>query len=287
MAKKRNDLDELLFVFLDDLRDLELMGWTVEIQNGHLRNEAQNAIENREVAEPLKKAIGLKSCLSITNLVGGEGSRYAYGKKGIHDQRMVDLIAEIGARQQAQCVCMVYESFEKYVKSISPTIFYQLRNDYELKDSDGLHRSLDKWSRVEHKNTPDYFHAYVDHIARQNVSALTKELREMLPKFAETCDDNWFGDLDAIRRLVDCIRHTTVHSLGRPSEAGKKYLQNWERESFDQITKPSALSGEDTVLPTQRVMTMVFEGISALGYSLYRCASDRCDMELWTPSSGN
>jgi hypothetical protein len=41
------------------------------------------------------------------------------------------------------------------------------------------------------------------------------------------------------------------------------------------------------VLPTQRVMTMVFEGISALGYSLYRCASDRCDMELWTPSSGN
>ena len=51
--------------------------------------------------------------------------------------------------------------------------------------------------------------------------------------------------------------------------------------------KPSALSGEGTVLPTQRVMTRVFEGISALGFSLYRCASDRCDMELWTPSSGN
>ena len=91
------------------------------------------------------------------------------------------------------------------------------------------------------------------------------------------------AELFAIYRAVACIRHTTVHRDGQPSTYSMRKLQRWDKDLVKQLTRPSVLTGEETILPTATAAAVLFEGMAGLGYCLYKTSSDLCEMTVRRP----
>jgi hypothetical protein len=208
--------------------------------------------------------------------------RVAYGDESKHDDELVAIIMEINGRSQAQCLCMIYEALERFLKAFTPPLFYKTRKSWKLLHQKKFNTAKKDMAKVENRNTPQYFAKYVSYIARNNCDDLVKELARLLPTFKQIASSNWYSNLCSDYRLLALIRHTTVHCNGeigklRNGEIGK--LRKIEREALKSMTRVSNVTGKDTILPLFTDAERFFNAISAFALLIYQIASVECKMK--------
>jgi hypothetical protein len=81
-------------------------------------------------------------------------------------------------------------------------------------------------------------------------------------------------------RLLACIRHSTVHNDGEPSELTCGGLQKNERAFIESIMLKSIVIGKRIILPSVTVAEHMFDSVSGFAYALYWIASKECDMAI-------
>jgi hypothetical protein len=294
MAKKPNLFDAPTFTFFDTVADIEFLTWATDIElrtAGSRRQEILDEHRNELAKEgkPTTGVIGISSRLLIPNLFRPKHERVSFGNEKWQDEHLITMIEELNHRAQAQCLCMVYEAFEKFLKAFAPILFYQLRATLKLAQKDQFHQKHKSMAKAAVRNTPQYFEAYTAHACSYNCDELIKEIAELLPEFDSKAKNNWLGDLYAFYRAISCLRHTTVHSNGQVSARSTKKLQKDDGEWIKQITRRSVITGEDTLLPSVRASEHFLNGIMAFVYTLYRLTSKRFNMQLndFSSQAGN
>ena len=172
--------------------DLKFIGYATDCQLRKIESSVKASVEEycQKLASEGKAAsniMGISSRLLIHYLFRTTRfSQVTYRDKSKHDDELVDLIIEINGRSQAQCLCMVYEAFEWFLKAFAPPLFFKMRKSKEvlsrmwkLLQQKKFHKVNKDMAKVENRNTPQYFEKYVLYIARNNCDDLVEELEEI------------------------------------------------------------------------------------------------------------
>lgn len=287
MALQKNEFNAATRTLLDTLVDLKFIGDATDSQLRKIESSVKASVEEyrQKLASEGKAAsniMGISSRLLIPDLFRTTRSRRVpYGDESKHDDELVALIKEINGRSQAQCLCMVYEAFERFLKAFAPPLFYQMRKTWKLLHQKKFHTANKDIAKVDNRNTPQYFAAYVSHIARNNCDDLVKELKRLLPEFKRTASSNWYSNLFSYYRLLACIRHTTVHCNGEINRQSQSYrnLQKNEPGDLKSMTWDSNVTGKDTILPLVTDAERFINAISAFALLIYHIASKECKMK--------
>ena len=178
---------------------------------------------------------------------------------------------------------MVYEVFERFVKSFAARLFFQERKTVELARKKWFHNNHSKLVKTKGKNTAEYFQAYVELVTNRNCDDLLDELDDLMPDFKKKCAPGNCPELFAIYRAVSMIRHRTVHCNGRFTAKSVKKLGAWDLGFLKSITSASVLDGQETLLPYYESTLPLFEGIGGMAWCMYRLASEKHGMEIQNP----
>ena len=279
-------VDEDFFSLLDKLRDLDILSNSAEMQLMNALARMEEAFEEGKRKKPASGdarsgSIGIVSNLAILNLFGAKGSRCTYGKRSAEDKRMLALAVELNERAQAQCLCMVHEEFERFLKEFASALFFAMRDQeaLKLKDRQQFDKKHPELRNI--RNTGDYFRVYVKSIASRDCDELLRELAANVSRFEQMCERNWRGiDLLEFYRALEFIRHRTVHCGGEVTLQALKKCSAWARGFITRFTGTGVLSGRQTILPSAADVGVFLESIAGVAYVLYRTASEQLKMKV-------
>jgi hypothetical protein len=290
MAKQKNVFEEDRINLLDALMELQylsqVMDWitkqAVDIGRKTLEKHKEAKTEAVEKAAAfLPGAFGVGSSLTVNNLFEKPGTYFAHGSRMATDNRLLDLIDELGGRLQAQCLSMAYEVMERFFKRVGGKLYFQKRGQFILHKKKDFHRKCPRWNTGTDRGTPQYYAAYAEWLCNHNSDELVSDLRDDIPAFQKVAKDNWLGiDLFVFHRAVSFSRHTTVHRGGVPSAERFRRLGKEKQGYVKNFMRKSALTGNGTILPPSEAVVQAIERLATLAHVLYRSASDACDMEV-------
>jgi hypothetical protein len=130
------------------------------------------------------------------------------------------------------------------------------------------------------KNTEPYFQEYVAFVASRNCDDLIKELRKLLPAFRERGEQEDAQNVFIGYKLAAYIRHTTVHKSGEPSGHDLRRQPPEIRTAVSGMIEKSVVTSRETILPTEAQAARLVTSAAALGYTLYRAASEHLRMKV-------
>jgi hypothetical protein len=248
MASRKNDFDPATIRLLDAITDLEFISRASDFQLRKAIRSVEKSLgeyrqERAAEGKTVTRIMGMSSRLLIPDLSSPTIKRVAYGDESKHDEELIELINEINYRLQAQCLCVLYEAFERFLKEFAAPLFYQRRGS-KLRQAKQYHSKEKEMAKAEKRNTPEYFSGYVKFVGSSNCRELINEVVSMLPDFAALVSSNWHGDLLSDYRLLSCIRHATVHNDGEPDERSCGSLQSHELRSLNSIILKSVVTSQ-------------------------------------------
>jgi len=291
MAPKGNVFTVATFNLLDELARIEVAAAASSIlfRQNEARHQQLLIKLNEESEDADRQAndsphVRFRTVLPVVDVFVKAGfNKLSHRATSIADEKYFHLIREIYCRSNAQSICMVYEVFERFIKSFAALLFFQERKTVELARKKWFHRNHPELVKAKGKNTAEYFQAYVDLVSNRNCDDLLDELADLLPDFKKTCAPGNFPDLFAIYRAVSKIRHLTVHCNGRFTEKDFKKLGEWDLGFLKSITTANVLDGKGTLLPFYESTLPPFEGIGGMAWCMYRLASEKYGMVIQYP----
>jgi hypothetical protein len=236
--------------------------------------------EDASAGKKSGKHIGITTAMTIPDLFK-QNHRLTYQIQGRHNDEMLSLITELNNRLQAQCIGLAYEAFEVFLKDFAVELFFCTRATWSLKQRKAFHKAKKEFAKANVRNTKEYFTEYVNYLAVYNSEKLLDELREMLPDTSKTGEQNWFGNVFALHKMISVIRHLTVHRGGEVGHQSLRKLGGNEKLIIEQVTQKSAITKRPTILPTVTLTAHLIEALTALAHVFYRTAGKELGMNTF------
>ncbi|MBA3312216.1 MAG: hypothetical protein H0T47_02830 [Planctomycetaceae bacterium] len=214
---------------------------------------------------------------------------HAYDPRGSQDEGLLTLAEEMERRLQGQMLCAAFEDAERYLKSTAAHCFFQLRTGGGDRrpalpfHKNEFHRRHSKWRQEKYRGqagTLPYFRDYVGFHYRDGMLAFLDELLEGLPLSKESSEYEWgLAKSWTDYRPIEFARHRLVHAFGTYETESANRLGKVAQQRIREMTSTSILTGQRTLLPTQKEVSRNIERLAGMVLHVHRGLSDAFSMQ--------
>lgn len=282
MALRTNALRPIIEKLFDELLRIEHSSNIAEWVAKRMGDATtQQIAEYRAENVGVTTVMGSSNTLSVALLHSAPGHHSRHGAIETHDENLVLMIAELGARIRGDSLVRLYEVTEAFIADITGKLCWLKRNEWTFPNERKFRRQQVKPADV---GTEEYYCRFVRDQCKHNSSEILAELCRRLPDFQAIQQSNWFQpDLLGCYRGFAFCRHKITHCGGRAERSElhrfSKPVKNW----IDGMLQSSTYTGALTILPGKQHVRTSVEIVAALAYALYVEVSTSCSMHVDPP----
>ena len=280
-----NSLTDQVRAFLtccDDIHHLNsVMAWVNTLSNNPI--ESSMKIFKKMGGAP--ELWGAGTCTTVTHLFKhGDVLPYsaAYGGKWTKGQGIGKFRTEMDSRNCSLNLTIVYEAWEKFVKSILPIILFEARKGHSLK-AGSVERFLKRYPAfLGQEDTLDYFVNFVKFICLQDCTEAYGYLKRVLEFDAKVklirCPGLKMCWFEVVKLITFCRNHI-VHGDGRVSTDRLSRLGPVLARWVEERIAESIITSERRLFLKMNDFESLVRALTSLAYGIYLLAIEKFDFE--------
>lgn len=282
MALKANAFIDDFDGFRESIADLSHYQFMIDWGLKEAKNSATRSLAAMEKMGH-KNKFGGGNAITITDVfhVGTGVRRAPGGVRTTQGKKIVPMTKDVEGRFHSYLLVGGFERFEALLKVFFATMLYQLRGQIAMPSKSRFHQNQPKM--VEKSGTPTYYLAYAKFACRRNCDEAIAAFEKKLPMQLMTYQ--WNHGLP-FKELFDCLefcRHSVVHAEGRWPEGTKVSLNRKQQAYIRSCMRASILTGESTILPTDKQTDQVMDMLASYAYGVYILLAEEFGMAIANP----
>jgi hypothetical protein len=215
--------------------------------------------------------------LRVPNLFSKGMTQAPYGGHLDHGDRLKSLLDEAAQRNQSQCLCMVHELFEGFLRDIAAKL-YRLKPELATSNA-----KFDKGRLASDSDdtTPDYWEKYVSQeFGRNGIKFLTATAAKV-PALHAKLTKNWMKcNLLEFPWAISVCRNVISHAGGEFDQDASDKIPGSHRKYVKSLMRMSILVEKEICLPNERQIDDILWKFAGIAYAVYRTLSDHCGLPL-------
>lgn len=282
MAPKANVFTIAVEKFLSDLSDLNHYQGFVKWQLEHAKASVETGLAHFDEKKWPKDMFASAHSICIFDMfhtgshirLAGVAGRVTAG------DAIIVMADEMERRFNAFMLSYTFEALESYLRATYGTLLYQLRNDLNPPKRKAFEKLWPSLAKI--RGTPGYFQKYAEWACRRSceeaVAVFAKHLSwHFVPKKPPRLDFPAFID------VLGFCRNCIIHCQGAVPEDRSRKLSRDQKDFLKMHLHKTAKTQEVRVLPSSKLIDVIFMMCGSYARTLYVLLSHRCQMRDETP----